>query len=236
MQARREERDAIDVGLSDRYEARLGDIRLLYVAAETGARFVREQINTEPLAWLLASRDLFNGGNALTACRSKEGFRRAAVLHGLSLGLDAPPASLQGIPHTEFLTPTVRSFLGEGRSNSESDWTLEPRDVARLFTTSVSVEVGRDHVHLFCAMLAQNSDEVRARLRRRHGPMVEDQARIRQGFDWSEPIACAMVSDAMGELLMLVDADPGPWLLEGLDFQVEQRFTVDLEHGWAHRS
>jgi len=204
VQTRREERDAFNIGLSDRYEARLRDVRLLYVAAETGARLVREHITADPLAWLLTPRDLFDGGNALTACRSKEGFRRAAILHGLSLGLDASPASLQGIPHTEFLTPTARSYLGEGSSNSDSDWNVKPRDAVQLFTTSVTVEVGRDHVHLFCAMLAQNSDEVRAHLRRRHGSVVEDQARIRRGFDWSEPIACAMVSDAMGELRIML--------------------------------
>lgn len=75
-------------------------------------------------------------------------------------------------------------------------------------------------------MIARGPDEVRDRLRQRFGPLLEDQAIIRLGFDWSEPLACAMVSEAMAHVLMLAAEEPTSALAEGLDFQVEQRFVV----------
>ncbi len=69
-------------------------LRLVFIAAETGARFQREAIAVDPIAWLLAPRDLFAGRTAIDACRDKSAFMRAIVLHGLSLGVDACPEDL----------------------------------------------------------------------------------------------------------------------------------------------
>src|SRR3546814_19379742 len=74
-------------------------------------------------------------------------------------------------------------------------------------------------------MIARSASEVRFRIRQRFGPLLEDQAIVRLGFDWSEPLACAMVSQAMAHLLMLAAEDPTSSLAEGLDFHIEQRFA-----------
>src|SRR3546814_14525940 len=74
-------------------------------------------------------------------------------------------------------------------------------------------------------MRARSVSEVRFRIRQRFGPWLEDQAIVRLGFDWSEPLACAMVSQAMAHLLMLAAEDPTSSLAEGLDFHIEQRFA-----------
>lgn len=66
-------------------------VRLMCVAAETSARFVRERIEIDPMHWLLEPRHMFDDRAAIDACCEPEGFRRAIALHGLALGLDATP-------------------------------------------------------------------------------------------------------------------------------------------------
>ncbi|MEG8027677.1 hypothetical protein [Sphingomonas aerolata] len=64
-------------------------VRLALVACETGARFERDGVRHDPMAWMLAPRRLFDGRTAIEACLELEGCNRAIVLHGLALGLDA---------------------------------------------------------------------------------------------------------------------------------------------------
>ncbi len=64
-------------------------VRLALVACETGARFERDGVRHDPMAWMLAPRRLFDGKAAIDACLELEGCNRAIVLHGLALGLDA---------------------------------------------------------------------------------------------------------------------------------------------------
>jgi len=64
-------------------------VRLALVACETGARFERDGVRHDPMAWMLAPRRLFGGRSAIDACLELEGCNRAIVLHGLALGLDA---------------------------------------------------------------------------------------------------------------------------------------------------
>ena len=71
--------------------------RLIFIAAETGARFERESIPYDPVAWLFSSRRLFDGLAAVDACRQVTGFTRAIILHGLSLGLDADPDHIDSL-------------------------------------------------------------------------------------------------------------------------------------------
>lgn len=67
-------------------------IRLTLVAAETGARFQREGLDQDPVAWMLAPRELFGGRDGIEAALRLDGCLRAILLHGLSIGLDADPA------------------------------------------------------------------------------------------------------------------------------------------------
>src|SRR3546814_16733211 len=78
--------------------------RLAYVAAETGARFIRDRIQIEPIDWLHRPCQLFDGESAINACRHAIGFERAVALHGLGLGLDSSPAIVSGIPVAAFLS------------------------------------------------------------------------------------------------------------------------------------
>ncbi|KAA9019611.1 hypothetical protein [Sphingobium limneticum] len=71
--------------------------RMAFVAAETAARFEREGIDHDPVAWMMTPRRLFDGESALDACLDRTGFKRAVILHGLSVGLDALPAQIDAL-------------------------------------------------------------------------------------------------------------------------------------------
>jgi len=205
--------------------SRLATLRLMHVAAETGARFVREGIDLDPLDWLLTGRELFDQRNAVEACGGSEGFRRAIVLHGLSLGLDTSPGHLARIPAREFLSDAAAIHLKSGRPSKDQDpdpWEAGP---LALYTCSISADLHDGQIQVFGAMIARDPLEVRRRLKRRYGPLLEDQALVRLGFDWSEPLACAMVSGAMANVLGLAAESPRSALADGLDFYVEQRFA-----------
>lgn len=64
-------------------------IRLALVTAETGARFQRECLEHDPVAWLLTPRDLFDGRDGLEGALGLQGCVRALLLHALAIGLDA---------------------------------------------------------------------------------------------------------------------------------------------------
>lgn len=68
--------------------------RLLFIAADTAARFEREHCPVDPVAWLFSPRELFNCCTAVAACQNRSHFIRAIILHGLSIGLDADPDEL----------------------------------------------------------------------------------------------------------------------------------------------
>lgn len=72
-------------------------IRLAIVAAETGARFQREGLEQDPVAWLLAPLTLFDGGDAINASLELAGCKRAILLHALAIGLDADPSLLDDL-------------------------------------------------------------------------------------------------------------------------------------------
>ena len=63
-------------------------VRLALVAAETGARFQRDGIAHDPMAWMLAPRRAFAGRAPLDACLDLEDCTRALVIHGLGFALD----------------------------------------------------------------------------------------------------------------------------------------------------
>lgn len=71
--------------------------RLALVATEVGARFERDGVQHDPMAWMLAPRELFDGTSAIDACLELEGCVRALVVHGLGLGLDADPAEIDAL-------------------------------------------------------------------------------------------------------------------------------------------
>ena len=69
-------------------------LRLAIAAADAGARFSREGLNLDPVAWMIAPRQLFDGRSAMDACQDLDHFHRSVVLHGLNIGLDASPSDI----------------------------------------------------------------------------------------------------------------------------------------------
>ena len=72
-------------------------VRLVYVAAQVGQRFRDENLTHDPVAWMMAPRELFAGRCAMEACRERPDFVLATLLYGLSLGLDADPGDLRSL-------------------------------------------------------------------------------------------------------------------------------------------
>jgi hypothetical protein len=197
--------------------------RVANVAAETGARFARERIDLPPLIWLSTPKQMLGGRTPLDACRTSEGADRILLMHGLSLGLDATPGALDALVARGVLDDENESgWPPYGGSDDDED---EELPLPALYTASVVHADERGAIYILAAMVARGVGEVRRRLRFRWGALLEDAAVVRLGFDWSEPLACAMVSDAMADTLTLVAADPTSPIARGLDFQVEQRFT-----------
>jgi hypothetical protein len=101
----------------------------------------------------------------------------------------------------------------------------DPVEQLKLYTCTIAALAGNDHFQVFCAITSRSLEEVRQRLISRFGPWLASSATIKLGFDASEPLACALVSDAMAELLTLASEAPSSPLGAGLDFHVEQRFS-----------
>ncbi len=69
-------------------------VRVTLVATEVGARFQREGIGTDPMAWMLAPRKAFDGLAPVEACITRSHCARAVLIHGLGLDLDIEPDAL----------------------------------------------------------------------------------------------------------------------------------------------
>jgi hypothetical protein len=201
--------------------AAIGVRRIAHLSAETGARFVRERICSDPVEWLLTPKRLFDGQSPVDACRTHCGFAAGMVLHEYSLGLDCAPASVAGLPRiSEPPYDMVSGPPGGGGTGS-----VRSDDSVALYTFVISADLQPGHVQIYGAMVAHSAAEVRRRLRLRCGLVLEAEAIVRKGFDWSEPMACAMVSEAMANVLAIASAEPTSSIAVGLDFQVEQRFA-----------
>lgn len=194
------------------------DWRLACLSAETGARFVRERIPQSPLKWLTVPRRVFNGRSGFQAVDDPRAFEAGMLMHELGLGLDIDPEILSFLPRNAWAALANDDDFGRyvGGIMSRDD---------SLFCSSICADVDGGQLQIFSAMVVANEDVVRSRLRHRFGRSLEELASVREGFDWSEPLACALVSDAMGDILTLADRDPKSSVAAGLDFEVQQRFS-----------
>lgn len=197
--------------------------RLAIVAADVGARFAREAIPHDPVAWLLAPRDLFGGACALHACQDRDAFVRATLLHGLSLGLDADREDLDALLAAE--EDEDDGPLGEAIPSPPPP--ARPA-VPRLFTCTLEGRVGSAgrSVQAFCATVATDEEAFRRRLCVRYGQALGEAAFVQEGFDADGVIARTLLSDAVRRMLATVARDPGGDHATGLDLQVEQRFAA----------
>ena len=187
--------------------------RIVMLAAETGARFERDAIGADPAAWMVAPRRLFGGVSAVEACREERAFLRGMLLHGLSAGLDAEPELLDRLIGDEV----------EDRDTHEGDLS-PPSPPMDLYTATVAYERASSTSHIFYACMAFGLASAARELDRRVGMAAARQARVRRGFDPSDPIALENVSPAIGAVLLEVAADPKSPLGQGLNILIEHRF------------
>lgn len=92
--------------------------RLALVSSETTARFQREGLSFDPMAWMLAPLSLFAGRDALEAALHLDDCRRAILVHGLGLPLDADPAAVDDLCRDDddaVPSPAARAMPGADR-------------------------------------------------------------------------------------------------------------------------
>lgn len=192
-------------------------LRMALVATETAARFTRERIDADPMAWMTSPRRLFGGESAIDACLNRTECVRAVLLHGLSLGLDAEPAVIDALAIDDEDEDGC-DVLHEG---------VEALGGApRLWTTFHVEKQDQGTVQAFEALIANDRLEAEARLRERLGTALADRLDIVEGFDASLPLAQSLLSQALADVLEQVAVDPASPLADGLVISVQQRFAT----------
>lgn len=199
-------------------------VRLALVATETASRFERERIDMDPMAWMVAPRRLFDGQAAIDACLDHGECLRAVILHGLSMGMDADPQEM------DLLTADDEEDLSERREEDGvvAAPVLDARSGSepRLWTSFMVTDSDAETVQGFDALIAIDRAEAEARLRARYGPELVGEIEIVEGFDASRPLAEALVSPALADMLEQVARDPSSPLAAGLTVSVQQRFSA----------
>lgn len=191
--------------------------RMITVATQTGARFHREG-GQDPVEWMYQAHPLFSGKSALIACIEQDNYRRAMICHGLALSSRTTPEQVDTL-----LNPIPSRFVSGAALTGK---VLRGRMCGRfLYTVSISDRGELGHYLVFLALIAGGEDEVMADLSDRFGARLAAQAKIRRGFDPSEPVAMALVSEAMAETLRLVSNAPGSSLANGIELRLEARST-----------
>jgi len=189
--------------------------RLLHAAAATTARFVRDRLPGSPIDWLQKPRRLFDYRSAIDACETEEGLRRTLVVHNLGLDLDTDPAWIAGIPAWIATDRPAPAGIADGSSRER-----------QLYTASIVSETTDLQIQIFCARFARSEEEFRALLRIQFGSLMEGEATVRIGFDESEPLACALLSEAIAdELVHLINAARTSQD-ENFEIIIEQRFST----------
>lgn len=202
---------------------RRGLMRLALVAGETAARFQREGLALDPMAWMIARRELFDGRSAIEACVERSACVRALLLHGLGLGLDADPAVVDDLAADE--DDAAEDAVEADRPDRLGSDRGSPRS-QRLFTSTAASEAAGGWVQLFHATVARSQEEALEHLRADHGARAAAAAETIAGFRPDLPLATALVSPAMADMLLQVQRDPASPLAAGLRVSIEQRFEA----------
>ena len=181
--------------------------RLAIVAADTGARFACERLDHDPVAWLLAPRALFGGRRPLDACQDRSGFLRAALLNGLSLGLDADPGKVDALVGGDVgvSSPVVRG--------SSQPLPFE----RRFFACSIEELDCLAGGGVLWLMAAADAHAARTRLRERYGHPA-DRAVIREAVGLLNGVA--LTDDFLSRLLVVLLGVAGD-AAQGVEFRLE---------------
>lgn len=204
--------------------------RLLFVAAEAGARLAGEESGHDPASWMYAPLRLFDGRSAIDACRSRDAFLKAMLLHGAGFPLDMEPDEMDELVDEEWDALSVDDVVDEtspaikacGTRASLADFGLGRPE---LFTAAAVVEGPVGVTHAFAAFVAVDEEDATARVRARFGNAA-DLVSLRRGFDPSEPVAMSLLSEPVADILIDVAADALSPLADGLDVFVEHRFAA----------
>jgi hypothetical protein len=200
--------------------------RLTLVAADAGARFAREGISHDPMAWMLAPRMLFGGARPMDACQERKGFLQATLLHRLSLGLDAHPDLLELLLEDD----GAEVGLGDGSSSvpvhAIRSSVERPERPLTFFSCTLEGAHERDGSRLqaYCGLFAESEKLARERLRIRWGVELAMGAVVTEGLDVEAPLAVTLLSQPVRRMLERTrdsgagNADPA------FEFVVEQRF------------
>lgn len=199
--------------------------RLALVASEAGARFQREagDVSThDPMAWMLSPRELFGDVPALEACLERDHCLRAVLLHGLGLGLDAPPGKIDALIADSDADDEPRDRGSGDERDARFEGPPGSRRV-RLYSATIVIARGGELLHAFHASFAPSSAVIRERIRARLGSAAAAQATIRVGFDPNCPTTLGMIPPQILDTLDLARRRDRPANLTGLDITVEER-------------
>lgn len=197
---------------------RRGLIRLALVASETAARFEREGVDHDPMAWMLAPRRLYGGRSAVDACLEQKACLRTVLLHGLCIGLDAEPQDVD-----ELIDHDIEDDVRESSSDDED--TRPPHSSPKLFTSTLERRSEHEIVQRFDAIIAESMSDALVVLKDRHGAKSAGELHVREGFDGTGVLAEALLSSALSNMLAQVSAAPASPLARGLSVSIEQRFA-----------
>lgn len=199
--------------------------RLVFVAAETGARFTRDRSPHDPAAWMSSPRHLFHGLNALNACVERDMFMRALVLHGVAPAYDMLPSEMDQLITADYGTDIAEKVPADAACDADLSAPLFPKlNKPALYVATLVDEKEGGICHVFFAAIADSEVSVREQLGRRLGAAAFHEAEVRLGFDPSEPVAMSAVSEIMAELLRQIEREPTSPLSSGFSFFVEHRF------------
>ncbi len=199
--------------------------RIAYVAAEAGTRFHRDLVPYDPVAWMFAPRDVFNGKAAIDACLNRDDCARGVVLHGLALGLDIDRPSLDILMNDDDDVGEdafEESLRGGGKVEHGSGYARSGAKARlRLYTATIADTRNNLMVQVFHASVARNASEVRSRLAGRFGPDLADIADIRLGLHPSSPLVIALVPRATAEMIVRMGQNCGS--------PAARTFAVDIQ-------
>ncbi|MGK2911528.1 MAG: hypothetical protein ACSLE1_17255 [Sphingobium sp.] len=185
--------------------------RVAYVAAETGARFQREALPYDPMAWMFAPRTVFDGAPAVEACLDRDDCLRGVLIHGLGLGLDMDRAAIDILmTNDDDFEEHEFNHLYGGRAGGDhipSRRRSRSKARLRLYTATIAETTNNVMVQAFHASFAGSIDEVRARLAGRFGPDLAAVADIRPGLHPSAPLVIALVPPSTAEVIVRMGRD-----------------------------
>lgn len=203
-------------------------VRVALVASETGARFQREALDYDSMAWMLSPRALFDGRAPVDACLERDACMRGILVHGLGLGLDVERSAVDALLAVDddgYDEHEARYLNGDRTSRRGKPYRSRAARSTRIRLYTATIVDTRDNrmCQIFHASLARDITEIRTRLAGRYGPDVADAADVRLGVHVASPPVMALVPAAVIEMIRRMERDCAK--------PHARTFAVDIEMG-----